>query len=63
MRQPRPCSVIQSHAYTSDTHSLQHPLIPTPTRRASRVVSFVLGFAFGTGVAVLLSLLHTWFSA
>jgi len=25
------------------------------------VVSFVLGFAFGTGVAVLLSLLHTWF--
>jgi len=27
------------------------------------VVSFVLGFALGTGVAVLLSLLRTWFSA
>src|SRR5262252_346224 len=34
-----------------------------PPRRASRVVSCVLGLALGTGVAVLCSLLRTWFCA
>jgi len=63
MRQLRPCSVTQRHASPSDAQSLQHPGAPIPSRRASRVVSFVLGFALGTGVAVLLSLLRTWFSA
>ena len=34
-----------------------------PTRRVTRCVSFALGLALGTGVAVLFSLLRTWFSA
>jgi len=63
MSQPRPCSVTQRHASPLDAQSLQHPGAPMVPRQASRVVSFVLGFALGTGVAVLLSLLRTWFSA
>jgi hypothetical protein len=62
VRQPRICSVTQRHADTSDAQSLQHPWTPLPTRRASRVGSFVLGLALGTGVAILFSLLRTWFS-
>jgi uncharacterized protein involved in exopolysaccharide biosynthesis len=63
MRQPRTDAVTQRHASTPDAQSLQHPWPPMPTRRASRVASFVLGLALGTGVAVLFSLLRTWFSA
>jgi len=63
MRQPRPCAVTQRHASPLDAQSLQHPGAPMRPRRASRVVSFVLGFALGTGVAVLLSLLCAWFAA
>src|SRR5262249_40228394 len=63
MRQPRPCSVTQRHASPLDVQSLQHPGASMPPRRASRMVSFVLGLALGTGVAVLFSLLRTWFCA
>ena len=63
LSQPRTCSVTQRHASPLDAQSLQHPGAPMPPRRASRVVSFVLGFALGTGVAVLFSLLRTWFCA
>jgi hypothetical protein len=63
MREPRTDAVTQRHASTPDAQSRQHPLTPLPTRRASRVGSFVLGFALGTGVAVLFSLLCTWLSA
>ena len=50
MRQPRTCSVIQRHASPADAQRLQHPWPPMPTRRASRMVSCVLGLALGTGV-------------
>ena len=63
MRQHRTDAVTQRHASTPDAQSFQHPWPPMPTRRASRVASFVLGLALGTGVAVLFSLLRTWFSA
>jgi len=63
MSQPRTCSVTQRHASPLDAQSLQHPGAPMLPRRASRVVSFVLGFALGTGVVVLFSLLRTWFCA
>ena len=63
MSQPRPCSVTPHHASPLDAQSLQHPGASIPPRRASRVVSFVLGLALGTGVAVLFSLLRTWFCA
>jgi len=63
MSQPRTCSVTQRHASPLEAQSLQHPGAPMLPRRTSRVVSFVLGFALGTGVAVLLSLLRTWFCA
>ena len=32
-------------------------------RRVSKFVSFVLGLALGTGIAVLLATLSTWFSS
>jgi hypothetical protein len=63
MRQPRTCAVTQRYASPLDAQSLQHPGAPMLPRRVSRVVSFVLGFALGTGVAVLLSLLCAWFAA
>jgi hypothetical protein len=63
MKQPRTDPVTQRHASPPDAQRLQHPWPPRPTRRASRVGSFVLGLALGTGVAVLFSLLRTWFSA
>ena len=62
MRQPRTDAVTQRHASTPDAQSLQHPWPPMPTRRASRVASFVLGLALGTGVAVLLAQLSAWLS-
>ena len=63
MRQPRTPAIIQTHAYTPDKDMLQETWTPMTTSRASRCVSFVLGLALGTGVAVLLSLLSTWLSA
>src|SRR5262245_4366356 len=63
MRQPRTCSATQRHASPLDAQSLQYPGAPMPPRRAARVMSFVLGLALGTGVAVLFSLLRTWFCA
>ena len=63
MRQPRTPSIAQTYVYTPDNDMLQDPWIPLTTRRASRWLSFVLGLALGTGVAVLLSLLSAWFSA
>ena len=63
MKQPHTCSVTPTHASTPDAQSLPYPRTPMPTRRVSRCVSFALGLALGTGVAVLFSLLSTWFSA
>ena len=63
MRQPRTYSIAQAYAYTPDKDMLQDTWAPMTTRRASRFVSFILGLALGTGVAVLLSLLSTWLSA
>jgi len=63
MRQPRTPSIAQTYVYTPDNDMLQDLWTPLTTRRASRCVSFVLGLALGTGVAVLLSLLSAWFSA
>jgi hypothetical protein len=61
MRQHRTYSITQSYAYTPGKDILQRPQIPMTTRRASRFVSFVLGLALGTVVAILLSLLSAWF--
>jgi hypothetical protein len=55
MRQPRTDVVTQRHASPPDGQRRQHPWTPLPTRQASRVGSFVLGFALGTGLAVLFS--------
>jgi hypothetical protein len=63
MRQPRTPSIAQTYVYTPDNDMLQDPWTPLTTRRVSRYVSFVLGLALGTGVAVLFSLLRTWFCA
>ena len=55
--------IVSSHMKKAiDTDLLQDTWTPMTTHRASRCVSFVLGLALGTGVAVLLSLLSTWFS-
>ena len=63
MRQPRTYSVTQTHTYTPAKNILQPLWTLMTTQQVSRFVSFVLGLALGTGVAVLLSLLSTWFSA
>ena len=62
MKQPRTDAITQTRASTPDNDLLQEAWTPMTTPRASRCVSFVLGLALGTGVAVLLSLLSTWFS-
>jgi len=62
MRQHRTYSITQAHAYTPDKDILQDTWTPITAHRASRFVSFVLGLALGTGVAVLLAQLSTWFS-
>jgi hypothetical protein len=61
MRQQRTYSIPQSYAYTPSKDILQRPLTSMTPGRASRCVSFVLGLALGTGVAVLLSLFSPWF--
>ena len=65
MRQRRTYAITQTLAYTPDKDLLQDTWdtwTPMTTHRASRCVSFILGLALGTGVAVLLSLLSTWLS-
>ena len=59
MRQQHTYSIAQSYAYTPSKDILQRP----QERRASRFVSFVLGFTFGTGLAILLAQLSSWFSS
>jgi hypothetical protein len=61
MRQQRTYSIIQSYAYMPSKDILQRPRTPMTPGRVSKCVSFVLGLALGTGVAVLLSLLNAWF--
>src|SRR5436309_16023071 len=62
VRQHRMYSITQTHAYTPNKKILQETRNPMTTPRASRIVSFLLGLALGTGVAFLLSLLSAWFS-
>ena len=62
MRQRRMYSITQTHTYTPDKDILQETRTPITIRRASRFTSFILGFAFGIGVLVLLALLSTWLS-
>ena len=61
MRQQHTYSLIQPYTYTPSKDIIQRPWIPMPPSRASKCVSFVLGLALGTGMAVLLSLLSAWF--
>jgi hypothetical protein len=63
MQQHRTHSIIQSYAYTPSKDILQRPLTSMTARRTSRFASFVLGFAFGTGIAILLAQLSAWFSS
>jgi len=63
MRQYRTYSIAQAYAYTPSKDILQRLQTPMAAHRGSRFVSFVLGLALGTGVAVLFSLLRTWFCA
>jgi len=60
MRQ-RTYSIPQAYAYTPRKDILQRQQTGTAPSRASKCVSFVLGLALGTGVAVLLSLFSAWF--
>ena len=59
MRQHHLNSIAQACTYTPSKDMLQRP----PTRRnapRARLASFILGFAFGTAVALLLALLSAW---
>jgi len=62
LRQPRTYSVAQSYIYTPSKDIFQRSQTLRPAHRASRFVSFVLGLALGTGVAVLLAQLIAWLS-
>jgi hypothetical protein len=61
MRQQRTYSIPQAYAYTSRKDILQRQRTGMTPGRASKCVSFVLGLALGTCVAVLLSLFSAWF--
>jgi hypothetical protein len=61
MRQQRTYSITQAYAYTPSKDILQRTQTPIIARRVSKCVSFLLGLALGTGVAVLLSVLSAWF--
>ena len=63
MREQRTYSITQTHMYPPDEDILQDTRTPVTPRRASRVVSFVLGLVLGTGVAVLLTQLSAWLAA
>jgi hypothetical protein len=60
MRQRRMYSLSQSYSYTPSKGMLQRTPTAITARRATRVVSFVFGFALGTGISLLLILLSTW---
>jgi len=62
MRQYRTYSIAQAYAYTPSKGILQRLQTPMTAHRASKFVSFVLGLALGTGVAVLLAQLSAWLS-
>src|SRR5262249_4093944 len=62
MRQYRTYSIAQAYAYTPSKDILQRLQTPMTAHRVSRFVSFVLGLALGTGVAVLLAQLSAWLS-
>ena len=62
MKQRRMYSLSQSYAYTPSKDMLQRTPTAIIAHRVTRVVSFVLGFALGTGVSLLLVLLSTWLS-
>ena len=62
MRQYRTYSIAQAYAYTPSKDMLQRLQTPMVAQRVSRFVSFVLGLALGTGVAVLLAQLSAWLS-
>ena len=62
MRQYRTYSIAQAYAYTPSKDILQRLQTPVNAQRVSRFVSFVLGLALGTGVAVLLAQLSAWLS-
>jgi hypothetical protein len=61
MKQQQTYSFVQSYTYTPGKYILQGPYSPLTPSRTSKCVSFVLGLALGTGMAVLLSLLSAWF--
>jgi hypothetical protein len=61
MRQQRTYSIPQAYAYTPRKDILRRQQTFLTPGRTSKCVSFVLGLALGTGVALLLSLLSTWF--
>ena len=63
MRQRRMYLLSQSCAYTPSKDILQRTPTVITARRATRVVSFVLGFVLGTGMSLLLVLLSTWLSS
>ena len=62
MKQSRTYSIAQAYAYTPNKDILQRLQTPMTPHRVSKFVSFVLGLALGTGVAVLLAQLSAWFS-
>jgi hypothetical protein len=61
MRQPRTYSIPRSYTYTPSKDILHRSHTSMSLGRASKCVSFILGLALGTGVAVLLFLLSAWF--
>jgi hypothetical protein len=62
MRQYRSYSIAQAYTYTPSKDILQRLQTPMTAGRVSKFVSFVLGLALGTGVAVLLAQLSAWLS-
>jgi len=62
MRQYRTYSIAQAYAHTPSKDILQRLQTPMTAHRVSTFVSFVLGLALGTGVAVLLAQLSAWLS-
>lgn len=61
MRQQRTYSIIQAYIYMPSKHILQKSQTHLAPGRVDKCVSFVLGLALGTGMAVMLSLLSTGF--
>ena len=62
MKQHHMNSLSHSYASIPSPDILQRPPTAITARRVTRIVSFVLGFALGTGVSLLLVLLSVWLS-